>query len=84
MDEGINLGEPSCFHIILDMMKVDDPSSMMQRWMVVFLILIGIYNVTKDGSRGYALSKSNVIRQVSMGSTTPNCGSNSFHWEGDV
>jgi hypothetical protein len=82
--EGINSGEPSCFHTDLDMMQVDAPSSMMQRWTVIFHILTGIWNVTNDGSHGSSLSKSNVIRWVSAGSTAPNCESNSFHWEGHV
>jgi hypothetical protein len=40
--------------------------------------------VTDDGSHGSALSKSNVIRWVSVGSTTTNCESNAFRWEGHV
>jgi hypothetical protein len=28
--DGINLGEPICCHIDLDMMQVDDPLSMIQ------------------------------------------------------
>jgi hypothetical protein len=40
--------------------------------------------VTKDGSRGSSLSKSNVNRRVSVRSTTLDCESNAFHWEGKV
>jgi hypothetical protein len=84
MVERINSSKLSCCHIFLDMMQVDAFSSMMQRWMVIFHILIRIWNVIKDGSCGSALSKSNVIRRVSAGSTTPNCESNAFHWEWHV
>jgi hypothetical protein len=84
MVEWTSSRDPIYFHTCLDMMQVDSLSSMMQRWTVMFLILTGIWKETRDGRCGYDLSKSKVIRWVSVGSTSPNCERKSIIWEGHV
>jgi len=56
----------------------------MQWWMVMFMISMGIWKETKDGSRGSFFSKSNMIRWVSTRYTSPNCEIKAFVWKGKV
>jgi hypothetical protein len=54
----------------------------MHRWMVIFLIINDIWNVTREDNLGSKLSKSNMMRCELEGSIAPNVENKDFLCKG--